>query len=382
MQANASLGFAYLSGNAKISDPGASGTFDLRGLSHAAVVLTTTGSYTLPSVGVGTELFVTTDDTSTITLVDGAGSTVAVFTGTSGTSGVLCKQVDANSWAATGYAQSSVDGLWTAANVSIADAGSFYTGTTVEAALQEIYRVTNAATATSTTYNNTDGTGTLAAAAIVGGVINRTGETAAYTDTTDDAANLSTALGLDGPTFTWILYYRNTVAFPATLAAGTDVTLAGNTVIPGNSVGVFHVSVNTVAVTATITGLGSYRQCTLPNAKYTTTAAASPLTAAAGDLTGANHVFFEITTDGAFGLTTRTATQMFGDIPNCHIGYTYLLTIVNRGNNTVTITAGSNVTITASENTIATLVTRTYLVNFTSATACTFTSLSKGTIET
>jgi hypothetical protein len=119
----------------------------------------------------------------------------------------------------------------------------------------------------------------------------------------------------------------------------------------------------------------------MPFTKFTTTAAASPLTASAGNLTGARHVFFQVTTDGAFGLTQRTATQMFGDITGCYVGFSFLLTVVNRGDNTLTITAGGGVTTTG-ELTLATLVTRTYVCTFTSATAMTMVSVSKGTIET
>lgn len=118
----------------------------------------------------------------------------------------------------------------------------------------------------------------------------------------------------------------------------------------------------------------------LPAAKFTTTAAASPLTAAAGDLSGANLTVFQVTTAGAFALTTRTATEMFADIPNCTVGMSYLLRIVSQGDNTVTVTGGTGVTITGTA-TVATKVTRDFVVTFTSATACTLQGVSKGTIE-
>jgi hypothetical protein len=163
------------------------------------------------------------------------------------------------------------------------------------------------------------------------------------------------------------------------------VTLSGQSVIPPNSALLMHVQItdaSTETPGVTMTGLGVLGQTQLPNTQYVTTSAASGGTLAAGDITGARQCFFEVTTDGAWSVTTRTAAQMFGDIPNAHVGFTWLLTVVNRGNNTVTLTAGSNVTITASENTLATLTTRTYVCKFTSATAMTMTSVSKGTIET
>lgn len=122
-----------------------------------------------------------------------------------------------------------------------------------------------------------------------------------------------------------------------------------------------------------------------PNAKFNTTAAASPVTPAANILTGARHVYYQITTDGAFSLVTRTATQLYADLVqstyNVPVGFSYQLTIVNRGNNTVTITAGSGITVTG-ELTLALLTTRTYVITFTSATTATMVSVSVGTIET
>jgi hypothetical protein len=239
-----------------------------------------------------------------------------------------------------------------------------------------------------TTYNNTDGTGTLTAAAFVGGLITRTGETGAYVDTTPTAAAIVAAQtayddnGLAG-TVQWYLMIRNTVAFSQTLSAASGVTLAGNSVVPANSVGMFLVTITDASSgteAVTITGLKASPQCVLPNSQFNTTAAASPVTPAAGILTGANEVFYQVTTDGAFGITTRTAAELFGDIPNCHIGFKYLLTIINRGNATITITPGASLTM--AEATIATLLTQTYQIEFTSATAATATKVRTGTTPT
>ncbi len=327
------------------------------------------GTYTLPTLDSGQDGFWFLANATGSVTITGVGSMVTNDT-------MLVAVAAGGGWNGVVLNQASAAGG--AAGILIADALAQTNTENVETALAEV--LSRSTPQSNTTYNNTDGTGTLTAAAIVGGIITRTGETTAYTDTTATAAEIDAAyLGTDSGA--WILVIKNTVAFTQTLAAGTDVILAGQTVTPANSAGVFLVT-SSAAGEVTITGLGSMRQCSLPNGQYNTTAAASPVTPAAGILTGANHVFYEVTTDGAFGITTRSATQLFGDIPNCHIGYTYLLTIVNRGNATITITDGGSVTITASENTIATLVTRTYLVRFTSGTACTWTSLSKGTIET
>lgn len=133
--------------------------------------------------------------------------------------------------------------------------------------------------------------------------------------------------------------------------------------------------------TAAVSAAGLYAQALQPAVKFTTSAAASPVAAAAGELTGAQHVYWENTTDGAVSLTPRTATQMYQNIGVVFPTYAYKLTIVNRGDNTVTLQAATGVTYSG-ETTIATTTTRTYVVAFTSATACTITSVDKGTIET
>lgn len=76
----------------------------------------------------------------------------------------------------------------------------------------------------------TVGAGTWTAAQIVAGIITRTGPVGGYTDTTDTAANILTALGGNGTAevaqgSTFRLLFINTVAQAMTLAAGTGVTL-------------------------------------------------------------------------------------------------------------------------------------------------------------
>jgi hypothetical protein len=77
----------------------------------------------------------------------------------------------------------------------------------------------------------TVGNGTLTGAAIAGGLIRRTGPTAAYTDTFDTSQNILTALRGNSPlpeTMVGLsaeLYIANGVAFAATIAAGRGVVL-------------------------------------------------------------------------------------------------------------------------------------------------------------
>ena len=87
----------------------------------------------------------------------------------------------------------------------------------------------------------TVGAGTLTAAGIVGAVITRSGSTAAFTDTTDTAANIIAALPAGAPVNTsWTLSIVNTTAFAETISGGTGVTVSGLAgPIPGNATGDF-----------------------------------------------------------------------------------------------------------------------------------------------
>lgn len=86
----------------------------------------------------------------------------------------------------------------------------------------------------------TVGNGTLLAAALIGGIITRTGPTGDFTDTTDTALLILAGLPAEAPVNTsWPVYIRNTTAFTQTIAAGSGVAQVGGMVIPPNSTGIF-----------------------------------------------------------------------------------------------------------------------------------------------
>lgn len=116
----------------------------------------------------------------------------------------------------------------------------------------------------------------------------------------------------------------------------------------------------------------------LPGAKYGTTALLNT-TLTAGLITGGAETYLLSTANGANALTTRTATQMFADTPGASVGQSYGLRILNSGNNTVTLTAGSGVTLTGTM-TIATNTWRDFVVTFNTATTMTFQSVGTGPI--
>lgn len=108
---------------------------------------------------------------------------------------------------------------------------------------------------------STVGAGTLTAAAIVGRIISRTGtQTGAFTDTTDTAAAIITAMGASaivGDTFE-MTYINNTVGgFTATITNGANVTVTGTATVPQNTWSKFLVTYNgtgTVTLVQTTSG--------------------------------------------------------------------------------------------------------------------------------
>jgi hypothetical protein len=90
----------------------------------------------------------------------------------------------------------------------------------------------------------TVGAGTILAALMAGGLLLRTGPTAAYTDTTDTAANILAAYPGMQVGDTLDFYHCNNVAYVATIAGGTGVTLntaAGNNTVATNSSKRIHI---------------------------------------------------------------------------------------------------------------------------------------------
>jgi hypothetical protein len=99
---------------------------------------------------------------------------------------------------------------------------------------------------------------TLTAGQLVGGVIMRSGPTAAYTDTTDSAANIVAAIPNPQVGTAFRLRIVNTVAFADTIAAGAGVTLSGTTAIAASTYRDFVGIITNVGTPAvTLYGIGS-----------------------------------------------------------------------------------------------------------------------------
>lgn len=115
----------------------------------------------------------------------------------------------------------------------------------------------------------------------------------------------------------------------------------------------------------------------IPESQYTTGSLAST-TFTAGQLTGAYFTVYTNTASTPGTLTTRTASQMFGDFAGAQIGMTYNLRIANTGSGTLTLAAGSGVTLNGT-TTVAGDKFRDYVVTFNSATALTIQGVGTAT---
>lgn len=220
---------------------------------------------------------------------------------------------------------------------------------------------------------STVGAGTVTAAGITGGVTARGGAQsgAAFTDTSDTAANIVALLGgaANGSAFEWT--YQNATNAVATLTGGTGVTLTQ--VVPANTYARFLVT-QTSATAVTITAIATGQNAALPISQFVTIAAGNG-TLAAGNMEGA--AWCNLASSGATAMTTRTAAQLIAGIPNAQIGMTYMLMIFNSNGGTLTLTGGTGVTITGTA-TIATNIVRFYQVSITGAATVTMQNMGAG----
>ncbi len=221
---------------------------------------------------------------------------------------------------------------------------------------------------------STVGAGTLSAAALVGGIVTRTGSTAAFTDTTDTAANIIAALYSQEISNSWIVDIINQTAFTETLAAGTGVTLSGITVVKPLA-WVRALVTYSAAGAVTIYGFEAGANTELPVAQYSTAALQSTnLTVA--QVSGSQIVCYDNTGTTPATLTTPTAAAIIANVPNAQVGDSWIFFLRNDSGsaNTLTLGAGTNVTLTGTM-TVAQNVTRMFVVTITSATAVTFQSM-------
>lgn len=229
-----------------------------------------------------------------------------------------------------------------------------------------------------TTTSNTTGT-TLSAASLLGDQIVRQGPTAAFTDTTDTAANIIAAFPGGITTGSNTVVYKNATAFPATIAAGTGVTLPITVVVPPFESAIYAV-VPTGAGAVTFYHEGTNALSTGQN--IASPAATSLSTVGAGTITAAGFASGLTTRGGAqsataFTDTTDTATNIIGALVQLmgKIGAGTNYTYQNLTNAPATITGGTGVTV--SGFTVAPAnSTVTYLLTYTATNTITMVGVS------
>jgi predicted RecA/RadA family phage recombinase len=113
-------------------------------------------------------------------------------------------------------------------------------------------------------------------------------------------------------------------------------------------------------------------------ARFTSINVAGPATFSIGDITGAAYVSLTSTNAAPGTLTTRTATQMFADMPGAAVNLSYRLRITNTGAGTLTVAAGTGVTLTGTM-TVPANTTRDFVVTFNSVTTLTIQTDGTGT---
>jgi len=145
----------------------------------------------------------------------------------------------------------------------------------------------------------TAGDGVLTAAALLGGVVLRTGPSAAFSDTTATAAQIVAALGENisvGEAFS--VQLKNNTGFPQTLVAGAGVTLPATVIVPAFSAGNYFGKVGGTQTAPTVT---LYHVSTVP--LRVAPSVTAPMATALGGTGNAT-----ITAAGVNGgVTTRTA---------------------------------------------------------------------------
>lgn len=229
-------------------------------------------------------------------------------------------------------------------------------------------------TAITTTAITTIGAGVLTAAALVGGQIVRTGPVAAYSDTTDTAANIVAAITNYQVGQTFFIRIKNATAFTQTIVAGTGITLPPTVIIPAFSVGTYYAKIDS-ATGITLTHMGSVP---IASSTYLTAPSLTTIsTVGAGTITAASFLSGYTLRSGSqsatpFTDTTDTAANIIAALPNLvnKIGTAQIYVYGNTTNAIATITGGTGVTVSGVTSIPAGMVAQ-FLVSYTAAATLT-----------
>lgn len=225
----------------------------------------------------------------------------------------------------------------------------------------------------------TVGAGTLTAAALLGGVITRTGPVAAYSDTTSNGTLLDSALGTNAITgFSRLIEFKNSTAFAATIVGGVGVTVSGRTVVTPNSVGQFLLT-RTDTGTYTLVGILVAPQAIFGvQALIATADDGTTQTLTAAMIIGGLQTFHQTLGGTTPALTLPLGADMDTALPDMRVGQSYMLRIVNTNSGTATVVTNTGWTLTGTL-TIATNTWRDFVITKTGTGTYTGKQVGTGT---
>lgn len=231
--------------------------------------------------------------------------------------------------------------------------------------------------------NTTVGNATLTALQLTGGYLVRSGPTAAFTDTTDTAANIFAITGAVFPAGTSEgLFIQNTTQFAQTLQGGTGVTFVGGiNIIPAYSSAYIQIAF-TSATALTMTVIALNTNIELIGSAINTVSGNTPLTLTGANIAGSSDITILLTAvlAGAGTITLPTIAQTIAAIANGAPGLNWNLRIINASSGAFAWTVGTstgwtlNGTMSIAQNTF-----RDFIINLPTATTGTLTSAGTGT---
>lgn len=229
----------------------------------------------------------------------------------------------------------------------------------------------------------TVGNGVLTAAGLVGGQIGRSGPVAAFTDTTDTAANIVAALGgfVLGQVLT--VNIKNATKFVDTLAAGANVTIPAGITIPPMSVGVYFGTVGGTAAAPTVAFTHMFTTMIYDAPRIADEQSIALNTVGAGTILAAS-IAGGVTARGgvqiaAFADTTDTADNIIAGVSSltAFIGSAVEWTYVNNTIFPATLGGGAGVTVSGATVVPANSWAK-YLVTYTAADTVTAVCIEQG----
>ncbi len=185
----------------------------------------------------------------------------------------------------------------------------------------------------------TVGAGTIAAAGIAGQITARGGAQAgsAFTDTTDTAVAIVAAFGTSlpvGAALYWV--YSNATDAQATLAAGSGVTLSGNTIVPKLTWASYLVT-KTSATAVTVAFVSAGALAPLPPFISTAQTNTTTLTISASGLTTAQLSQLVLSGGSQKTMAFPIATDIVAATPNVRVGQQNQLLVRNTSSVTLTL---------------------------------------------